>query len=65
MGKRPWGAALLVIGGAAMGIAVAGVPSRHRDPPLRVDASVTSSSTSTTSTTALPGPEPTTTTTVE
>lgn len=63
MGRKPWGVAVLVVGGAVIGIAVAGVPSRGQDPPLRVDASesttipsveVTTSTTTTTTTTLLP-----------
>jgi hypothetical protein len=47
---------LLVIGGVFVGVAVAGVPSRRQDPPLRADAAVTSTTSTTlvatTSTTA-------------
>ncbi len=59
MRRRPWGVALLVLGGVATGVAVAGVPSRGEDPPLRIQAddttttqiTITSSSTSSTTTT--------------
>lgn len=61
MRRRPWGVALLVLGGVATGVAVAGVPSRGEDPPLRIqaDESTTTQVTVTTSTTL-----PTTTTLV-
>lgn len=56
MRRRPWGVALLVLGGVATGVAVAGVPSRGEDPPLRIQADETTTTllpttTSTTSTT--------------
>lgn len=52
--RRPWGVALLVLGGVATGVAVAGVPSRGEDPPLRIQADETSTTTllTTTSTTS-------------
>lgn len=60
MRRRPWGVALLVLGGVATGVAVAGVPSRGEDPPLRIQADETST------TTLLPtSTTPSTTTTVE
>jgi len=60
MRRQPWRAALLLLGGGVAGIAVAGLPSRHQDPPLRVNA------VETTTTAAVPtsaAPAPTTTTT--
>jgi hypothetical protein len=58
MRRQPWRAALLVLGGGVAGIAVAGLPSRHQDPPLRVNAVETTTSVSVATTAA-----PTTTTT--
>lgn len=70
--RRPWGVALLVLGGVATGVAVAGVPSRGEDPPLRIQAdetstttllptSTTSSTTSSTTTTLVSAPTTSTT----
>jgi hypothetical protein len=63
MGRQRWGFVVLVLGGAAVGVAVAGVPDRHRDAPLPVEVEAADSST--TSTTAAPPPTtaPVTTTT--
>ena len=73
MRRRPWGVALLVLGGVATGVAVAGVPSRGQDPPLRIQAdettttqvtlatSTTSSTTSSTTTTLVSAPTTSTT----
>lgn len=66
--RRPWGVALLVLGGVATGVAVAGVPSRGEDPPLRIQADETSSTTllttsTTSSTTATVDPSTSTSTT--
>lgn len=64
MRRRPWGVALLVLGGVATGVAVAGVPSRGEDPPLRIQAdestttqvTITTSTTSSTTTTTVAAP---------
>ena len=68
MRRRPWGVALLVLGGVATGVAVAGVPSRGEDPPLRIQADETTttqititSTTSSTTTTTVAAPTTSTT----
>lgn len=38
---RAWVIVVIVVG-AALGVAIAGVPTRHQDPPLRVSATPTS-----------------------
>lgn len=57
MASAPWRVILLVLGGAAVGIAIAGLPNQREDPPLRVVEDTTTSSTTTTfatTTTELP-----------
>lgn len=69
MRRRPWGVALLVLGGVATGVAVAGVPSRGEDPPLRIQAdettttqvTIATSTTSSTTTTTVEAPTTSTT----
>lgn len=39
--RRAWVIVVIVVG-AALGVAIAGVPTRHQDPPLRVSAVPTS-----------------------
>lgn len=53
MARKPWGVAVLVVGGALIGVAVAGVPSRGQDPPLRVDASESTTTTTAVTTTTV------------
>jgi hypothetical protein len=44
MRRRPWRAGLLLVGGGLAGIAVAGIPTRRTDPPIRLDAAESTSS---------------------
>lgn len=41
--RRVWVIVVIVVVGAALGVAIAGVPTRHQDPPLRVSATPTDS----------------------
>ncbi|GAC1311486.1 MAG: hypothetical protein NVSMB16_08270 [Acidimicrobiales bacterium] len=59
--RRSWVIVTIIVVGVALGIAIAGVPSRHQDPPLRLSA-VPSGPTSTTSTSPPTTAAPTTTT---
>lgn len=70
MAVQPWRAIILVFGGAAVGVAIAGLPSRGEDPPLhvRTDAGVSTTTTvvvttTTTETTAAAAPPSSTPTT--
>ncbi|GAC1517952.1 MAG: hypothetical protein NVS1B12_07670 [Acidimicrobiales bacterium] len=44
--RRAWVLVVIVVG-AALGVAIAGVPTRHQDPPLRVSATASTSSSTT------------------
>jgi hypothetical protein len=57
--RRGWVIIIVLVVGAALGVAIAGVPNRHADPPLRV---VASSSSTIPSTPAAPAPTTTSTT---
>lgn len=48
----------MLVVGAGLGIAIAGVPSRAKDPPLRVQTESTTTAPGETTTTAPPAPEP-------
>ncbi|MDQ1439291.1 MAG: hypothetical protein QOK43_2920 [Acidimicrobiaceae bacterium] len=63
MAVQPWRAILLVLGGAGVGIAIAGLPNHRDDPPLRVRTEAVSTTTSVLVTTTT-APLFTTTTTV-
>ena len=52
---------LLLVVGAALGVAIAGVPDRGQDPPLRIRTETSTSTTSSTTTTTTTPEEPTTT----
>ena len=58
MPNQRWGYVVLIVFGLALGVAVAGLPSRHHDRPLRVD---TVNPVATTSTTSPPPTAPPTT----
>ncbi|MDP8992203.1 MAG: hypothetical protein M3N31_04010 [Actinomycetota bacterium] len=61
--RRPrWPYVLMVVVGVALGVAIAGVPTRAQDPPLRVQ-NVPSTTTSTAPVPAAQAPEPQTPTT--
>lgn len=53
---QPWRVVVLVLGGAVVGVGIAGLPNRREDPPLNVRAEATTTTTLviTTTTTTLP-----------
>lgn len=63
MRKPRWAYLLMLVVGAGLGVAIAGVPSRAKDPPLRVQTESTVTIPSEPATTTPPAaPEDTTTT---
>lgn len=50
--RQAWVIVIVVVVGAALGVAIAGVPSRHQDPPLRVVGSSSSTAATAPSTAA-------------
>ena len=61
MGRQRWALALLLVVGAALGVAIAGLPDRGQDPPLRIRTETSTSATTSTTTTTTAPEEPTTT----
>ncbi|MDQ3679188.1 MAG: hypothetical protein M3378_01325 [Actinomycetota bacterium] len=58
MRKPRWAYLLMLLVGAGLGVAIAGVPSRSKDPPLRVQTeSTTTTAPAQTTTTAAPEQE--------
>ena len=51
MPSQLWRLVVLVLGGAVIGLGVAGLPNRRDDPPLRVQAETTTTTTLITTTT--------------
>ena len=61
MRRQRWALALLLVVGVALGVAIAGFPSRRHDPPLRVqteDLTTTTTAPLTTTTVVEPPPPP-------